>query len=163
MSTKSTATAARATPAMRTPLMPRVLIQASRSRVKGGGTWSPVDRKKFCDASGGEVGALRAASPQRDDEAPLAGTEWAAGEAGDVELSRDRRAARKTEALELTALDLLRHGVAREEGDTQAFPRRPLDRFARVELPDALGGDAGLRQLAIGDLARARVRSADEE
>jgi hypothetical protein len=118
---------------------------------------------RLADASGGEVGALLATACERCDESPFAWAKRAAGEAGDVQPALDRWTARKAEAFKFTALDFLGDRVTREEGDPKTLSSGSLDRLARVELPNPLNLDTGLRQRLLRDLTGARVRFSYEQ
>src|SRR5581483_8434998 len=106
---------------------------------------------------------LRAAARQRGEEALLARRQLPAAEGGDGELPRDRGAAGEAERGELAALDLLRHRVAREEGDAETLACRPLDRLGGAELPAAAGLHARLRERRVGERARRGARLAGEQ
>ena len=80
-----------------------------------------------------------------------------------MQASLDFSRSTDAEALELAALDLLGDGIAGEESNPEAFSGCALDRFARVELPNALGVHPGLIECALGDLASARACFAYEK
>src|SRR2546425_9114584 len=73
------------------------------------------------------------------------------------------RAACEAEALEVTALDLLGDGVARQEREAEAFARGALCRLTRAELPDARGEDIERPELLVDQALGARAGLTAEE
>src|ERR671935_489066 len=133
------------------------MSSASPSRARA--PWSAPSRR-CADARRCVVGLLRAAAGERRDEALLRRRERAAGEARDGEVPHERRPSGEAEALQVAALDLLRDGIAGEEGDSEPFPGGALDRLAGAELPHARGLHADRSELLVDQLPGARPRLA---
>src|SRR5215218_307296 len=114
-------------------------------------------------AGGRELSVLGTAAGERGDETSLARTKRATSKPCHMQASFDLCRSTYAEAFELSALDLLGDGIARKESNPEAFSGCALDRFARVELPHALGVHAGLIECALGGLASARACFAYEE
>src|SRR5207302_72140 len=90
--------------------------------------------RRCSDTGGRVVGLLRAAASERRDEALLGRREGASGEPSDREVPQERRASGEPEALQVSSLDLLGDGVAREEREPEPFAGGALDLAARGHL-----------------------------